>query len=209
MSCIKRKLLYFNLRGQAEPIRFLLVALNVPFEDVRVTENEWVRLKTKIPTQRLPYLEVTSSAGSVGYSDGMATARLIARKNDMMGNSDEEYYKVERIIEQCSDIENAYRKFALMSNGDEKTKLKVAFINEIAPSLLKLVCRSLQTSGGNFVAGEKPSFGVLYMLTVLDHVADVDPNLLECSEFAKHREFVLHAFPSLAEYIRTRPSTPT
>lgn len=41
----KYKLIYFNWRGRAEVIRWLFAVANVPYEDVRVSEDEWNKLK--------------------------------------------------------------------------------------------------------------------------------------------------------------------
>lgn len=39
------KLFYYNFRGRAEPIRFILSYANVEFEDLRHEEDEWPALK--------------------------------------------------------------------------------------------------------------------------------------------------------------------
>ena len=207
MADIKYKLTYFNCRGLAEPIRFVLSALNIPFEDIRVTEKEWQTLKPKIPTHQLPYLEVTTPTGTTGYSESMAIARLIAWRNHLMGNGDVEYYKVEKMIGQCMDIEKECRKITNMTEGEERNKLENIFIKQKAPKILELVCGSLKASGGKFVAGDKPSLGDLYLLTVIDNVADIDPNLIKCPALTTHREAVMKTFPKLAEYIQMRDHT--
>lgn len=42
------KVTYFNGRGLAEPIRYILSYAGVDFEDVRVTGDTWPELKAKI-----------------------------------------------------------------------------------------------------------------------------------------------------------------
>ncbi len=39
------KLTYFSGRGRAEPIRLMLAAADIDYEDVRVTFEEWPQLK--------------------------------------------------------------------------------------------------------------------------------------------------------------------
>ncbi|CAL8077599.1 unnamed protein product [Calicophoron daubneyi] len=172
MSSVKYKLTYFYQRGRAEPIRVLFAALNIPFEDHRIEFSDWATLKSKIPTHRLPYLEIVGESGETrGYSESMAIARFIAHENNMMGRTSDEYYKIEKIISLS-------------------------------------IYKSLKESSGPFVTGDKPSFGDLYLLTVMDHVQEMDYYLSQSPYFAAHREAVLKEFPKLAEYLKTRPVTP-
>jgi hypothetical protein len=39
------KLYYFNIRGLAEPIRYLLKYGEIEFEDVRIEREDWPKLK--------------------------------------------------------------------------------------------------------------------------------------------------------------------
>ena len=45
MSAPKIKLTYFNGRGRAEPVRWILVQGGVKFEDVRIEQADWAKLK--------------------------------------------------------------------------------------------------------------------------------------------------------------------
>ena len=40
------KLTYFNIKGIAEPIRFLLSYAGLEFIDERITEDSWIKLKS-------------------------------------------------------------------------------------------------------------------------------------------------------------------
>lgn len=42
------KLIYFNARGKAEPIRLLFAEANVPYEDIRVDQKDWPEMKPSI-----------------------------------------------------------------------------------------------------------------------------------------------------------------
>lgn len=39
------KVFYFNVKALGEPLRFLLSYGNIPFEDIRITREEWPALK--------------------------------------------------------------------------------------------------------------------------------------------------------------------
>ena len=52
------KLIYFNSRGRAEIIRQIFALAGIKYEDMRVTEEEWAKLKDNTPYGALPVLEV-------------------------------------------------------------------------------------------------------------------------------------------------------
>lgn len=41
----KLKLYYFDMTGRAEPIRLILAAGQVPYEDCRFAREDWAKLK--------------------------------------------------------------------------------------------------------------------------------------------------------------------
>ena len=55
--------LYFDLRGRAEPIRLLLAAEGAAFDDQVVVREEWARQKATLPLGQVPVLTETDGAG--------------------------------------------------------------------------------------------------------------------------------------------------
>lgn len=50
------KVIYFNVKALAEPLRFLLSYGNLEFEDVRVERDEWAALKpSKFLSSKITY----------------------------------------------------------------------------------------------------------------------------------------------------------
>ncbi|TGZ65738.1 hypothetical protein CRM22_005708 [Opisthorchis felineus] len=95
------KLTYFNLRGRAEPIRMALIVSGTPFEDCRIEVSDWPPKKSTIPGGKLPILEVTSPCGKkTVMTESMAIARYLAKQHNLMGATDEDYYKIEKTIGQ-------------------------------------------------------------------------------------------------------------
>ncbi|KAA3678353.1 prostaglandin-H2 D-isomerase / glutathione transferase [Paragonimus westermani] len=130
------QLTYFNGRGRAEYIRMVLHAADLEFEDHRIDMNDWPKIKPTIAGGQLPVLDVTTCCGKTRQmNESMAIARWFARKHQMMGSNDEEYYEVERVIGQCSDIyQDVYRIFR--ATGDVKQNLLKEFTEGNGPRLL-------------------------------------------------------------------------
>ncbi|CAL8068830.1 unnamed protein product [Calicophoron daubneyi] len=207
----KYKLVYFNARGRAEPIRLVFAMLGIQFEDHRIERQEWPALKPKTPTGRLPYLQVFQSDGSsVSYDESMAIARWLAKSYGLMGADDNEYYRIERIIGQCADVERELRGMFHAPNDEAKTNAVKKFKEDAGPRLLNLLSRSLADSGSKFVAGPKVTLGDLVFLATVDQLTGQFTDLLKAQfpELLKHREDVLHDQPTLEGYIKARPNTP-
>ena len=89
------KLYYFDVRGAAETIRLIFAYTGVPYEDVRIKHEDWPALKPKTPFHQLPYIEIDGKP--LGQS--IAIARLLAKKHQLAGTTDEEQAQVDAIID--------------------------------------------------------------------------------------------------------------
>lgn len=49
----KYRLIYFNIRGRAEPARLIFAYVGVNYEDVRIKEEEWPALKPSMVGRNL------------------------------------------------------------------------------------------------------------------------------------------------------------
>lgn len=50
----KLKLTYFNIKARAEPTRLALHIAGIPFEDKRISHEEWPALKASMPLGQIP-----------------------------------------------------------------------------------------------------------------------------------------------------------
>ncbi|THD27894.1 Prostaglandin-H2 D-isomerase [Fasciola hepatica] len=204
------KLWYFQFRGRAEPIRLLLTCAGVKFEDYQFTMDQWPTIKPTLPGGRVPLLDVTGPDGKLRrYQESMAIARLLARQFKMMGETDEEYYLIERIIGECEDLYREVYTIFRTPQGEKEAKIK-EFKENNGPTLLKLVSESLESSGGKHVAGNRITLGDLFLFTTLTHVMETVPGFLE-QKFPKLHEFHKYLPTScsrLSEYLKKRAKTP-
>ncbi|THD22549.1 Glutathione S-transferase [Fasciola hepatica] len=204
------KLIYFNFRGRGELIRLVFHATDTDFVDQRVEFSDWPGLKPTIPGGRLPSLQVTKPDGTVEhYEESMAIARWIARKHNLMGTTDEEYYKIERIISQCADVDKEFIK-VFIAPPAEREKVQMEIMKSTVPRVLDIICDSIKNSGSKFVAGSQPTLGDLCLMTSTDQVMKADPTLIrdKYKQLISIRDHVLDHFPKLREYLNSRSETP-
>ncbi|KER31528.1 hypothetical protein T265_02296 [Opisthorchis viverrini] len=204
------KLTYFNLRGRAEPIRMILIVSGTPFEDCRIEVSDWPSKKSTIPGGKLPILEVTTPCGKkTMMTESMATARYLAKQHNLMGETDEDYYKIEKTIGECSDLHDLAYKIARAPDAEKPKLIEELKKPENAPRLLNLMSETLKSNPSELVAGGKVSLGDIALLCTLDQVEAVYPGFLKenYAIFVAHRERVLALQPKLAEHIKTRPKT--
>ncbi|KAK2151768.1 hypothetical protein LSH36_352g02000 [Paralvinella palmiformis] len=55
---VNYRLVYFDKKARAEVCRMLFVVAGVPYEDVRISLDDWPKLKKDAPFAQLPVLEV-------------------------------------------------------------------------------------------------------------------------------------------------------
>ncbi|OON18328.1 hypothetical protein X801_05820, partial [Opisthorchis viverrini] len=133
----------------------ILHANGVPFEDVRFTMEEWAERKHEFPGGKLPVFQVREegSQETKTYTESLAIARALAKHYGMMGDSEEEYYRVERVIGQSADLHELFVR-AFFAPPEQRNELLEKAMSEEVPRLLDLICKSLADSGGRFVAGD-------------------------------------------------------
>ncbi|OQR72837.1 glutathione S-transferase Mu 1-like [Tropilaelaps mercedesae] len=104
------KLGYWDIRGLAQPIRFLLAYKEVDYEDKRYScgpppdfdKSQWLDEKFTLGLDfpNLPYL----IDGDVKLTQSLAILRYLARKFDLDGQSCEEKRRVELVEQQLADF---------------------------------------------------------------------------------------------------------
>jgi len=90
------KLTYFNGRGRAELIRFILAQADVAYEDVRLTKEEWPRYKELMPFGVIPAWQEEESGLLMGHS--ISIARYLANKYNLAGRGELEKARADFLV---------------------------------------------------------------------------------------------------------------
>ena len=105
-SSPKYKLIYFNIRARAEPIRWMFAYAGVPFDDYRFQEPservsgkpniEWNILKPQTPFGTIPVLQVAGEEGCLGETT--AIARYLTKPLGINGANEWEWSQADSIV---------------------------------------------------------------------------------------------------------------
>ena len=204
------KYCYFNARGLGETSRLLLAYADVNYEDFRypIKVNDWKthdivkdefdkdKSEGKLlkSCNKVPYLCVDDEV--IGQSK--AIERYLARRFNMMGDSEIEALKIDCICEWVRDFKTNYQK--------EKVNAENWF-NVLLPEKMELLENIVQT---NYSVGSKVSLSDIVLFSFITEFFDNKegafnslrncPNIKSVVENISKQE-------SIKNWLKTRPKT--
>lgn len=147
----KPKLIYFDTRGRAELTRYVFAQAGVDYEDVRLTKEEWQKLKPEITFGQLPVLEINGER--IGQS--VAICRYVAKEHGLAGKDNWTAAKADEIGDSITDLINKFMPVYRCEDEDEKKRMMTAFMSETASKFLANFTKVLETRGGKWLAGNE------------------------------------------------------
>jgi len=197
-------LAYWDLRGIVEPIRFLLNYVGTEFEDKRYTigpapefeRPEWLADKASLALDfpNLPYY----IDGDVKLTQSTAILRHLARKNDLVGNSEEELLRTDLAEQQAIDIRQSLVKICY--NTVEYEALREELLKTL-PATLELVSKFLGSS--QYVVGDRITYVDFLLYETLDFVRIFEPTLFEATPVLSEYLSRFEALPAIDKYLKS------
>ena len=164
---------YFDARARIEPIRVLLEELAIPYEDKRLSFDEWVEMKSETPFGALP----SYRNGNEEIFQSHAIIRHLARVHDLYGETESDRIRCDMAEEAISDLNELVGKAPWRNNFENERAGFVA--NELSPMLggLERFLKSNRAPEG-FWVGSSLTFVDLIAFAVLDCTATMFPEAL-------------------------------
>merc|ERR1712212_843547 len=192
---------YWKIRGLAEPIRYLLHYTGTDFTDHRLeltgsapnfSREQWTSVKETLGLQfpNLPYY----IDGDLKMSESGAIMRHIARKNNLAGNTEEEYIKIDVANGIIFDIGFVHVK--LCYNPDFGS-LKDAFVAEV-PAKMEKVAKLI--GNNKFLLGDKVCYVDFIIFEVLERYLALVPSCLAPHSNLKAFQSNVASLPAIAKY---------
>jgi len=218
------RLHYFNGRGLAELVRFILHFAKKNFEDVRYTKEEWETLKAKcfadckaksdnvcmFPTGKMPVLEIKKDGKSHYLSQSLTIARAMANKFGLAGENPIEHARCDEIVDSVKELMNMVALAKYEEDAARKEQIKTRLREQEFPRILGFLERRLHANGGKHMVGSKWTWAdfavgmfVDAMLSQGAEEAKIAEKLPGLSALAKS----VDAIPEIAAWIAKRPVT--
>ncbi|XP_067683085.1 glutathione S-transferase Mu 5-like [Haliotis asinina] len=192
---------YWAIRGLAQPIRLLLTYGGEEFEDVQYVQGDapdysresWTKVKHTLglPIPNLPYY----IDGDIKLTQSNAILRYIARKHNLLGDTDQEKANVDVMLDQAMDFRNGIVGLCYSSDYENK---KAAYF-EALPAKLEVFQNFLGDK--DFFAGSKVTVCDFPIYELLDQTRIMQPGSLD--KFPKLLAFLsrFEAIPSIKKYM--------
>ncbi|KAH7717128.1 Nagst-1 protein [Aphelenchoides avenae] len=203
---VQYKLIYFDLRGAGEAIRMLFHYAKEKFEDFRVEQAKWEKLKPKMPFGKLPVLEVDGKQLPESY----AICRYLARKHGLAGKDAWEEATVDAyadMVKDCgAEMMSYFRVAAGMAEGD-KDKLKKEVFQPAADKYFPLLEKHLSKSKSGFIVPSGVTWADFLIAERLVNTDVAAPGCLKAYPALQKYIEKVHAVPQIKEYVKSRPKT--
>ena len=162
----KITLYYLDSRAAVELARMLLAAGQIPYEDKKLSEEEWVKFKPSTPFLQMPVLEVDGDM----IAQSVTIARLAAKLAGLAGDGKYEEAQADMVVDHCMDAMAKFYQMKFADTSEEKSRLAQAFVTAVLPQFLQTSGTLLSKRGGKFFVGGKMSWADVAMGQFLDLV---------------------------------------
>jgi glutathione S-transferase len=201
----KFKLSYFNLKWLAEPIRYIFNYVEEEFEDNRIEEGQWEKVKNEYPYGKMPVLEWEDKK----LSQSFAIARFLAKRYNLMGADDYEAAKCDEYADVVKDVlKEVEGMWYCQDDEAKKLKIKNNVLDKTLPALFTKIENDLKATEGKHLVGNNYTWADF----VLAHFTElfesfVDPSFLANYPTIKTHQNNVHNIPQIKAWIAKRPVT--
>jgi glutathione S-transferase len=197
------EIVYFDIRGRAEPIRMLLALAGQAFVDTRLTFETWPAHKPKAPLGQAPILVVRDGHGERHIPQSKAILRHLARAHGLYGADEVAMTAVDVAQETASDLRTVMGPL-LFGPGAKDADAKAKFVAEQLPAHLGRLVKLLGEQ--SWFAGQQPTLADVLVYDALESLDGIDPHALDAPVLAAFMAR-FRAIPAIAGYLEGRSSS--
>jgi len=204
----KFRIIYFNGRGKAEFLRYLLAYAGQPFEDIRLTLDEWKVMKQYSGFQELPVLKFSEQNW---LTNSLEIARYLADKFNLAGTNFDETFEAEQLVQSvyvCYEKMYWVVRAALAHNDKGRKEAWEGFKYDYFLSMMDTWLAKLHKNDSGWLVGVQPTWADFAIAELMDRCET-------CFDLFALKDYYplhLHAekvqrLPGVKEWIDKRPRT--
>ncbi|DAZ93226.1 TPA: hypothetical protein N0F65_005080 [Lagenidium giganteum] len=193
----KIKLIYFDGPGRAEFARLAFAFGNVPFEDARVTGEQFGALKPSLPLGQVPAVEVDGKT----FSQSIATARYAAKLSGAYPSDPLKALRVDMVIDTFVDVTNIIVDIKWVEkNEDAKAAKTKKLLEETLPKTFTALEKMID---GKFFAGDEITLADIGLFDRVEYGIKAHFPEFDVSKFSKLSAIIaaVKAHPNIAAYL--------
>ncbi|ENN72265.1 hypothetical protein YQE_11126, partial [Dendroctonus ponderosae] len=195
------KLLYFDLPGKAEHIRYIFAYAGVEYEDERIQKDKWPEIKKSTPYGKVPVLEIDGQ--QVAQSN--AIARYLARKFGLVGQTEWEALQCDVLVDTLGDLQAAVMQIMKEPDPIKREEIRARVTKEELPFYLSKFEKIVQENGG-FSVGSDITWSDLVFAVLLDQFESMyGKTALNGYPSLKGLKDKVHNIPGIKSYLEKRP----
>ncbi|GMT26245.1 hypothetical protein PFISCL1PPCAC_17542, partial [Pristionchus fissidentatus] len=200
------RLVYFDSEGRAEPIRLLFHFFGVPFEDARITKEEWAEKKKDSPFETAPILEIDGGKKILG--DSIAISRFLAKTlgpEGFIGKTKSDAAKADSFVYAAVDVFMPMYLVKL-AQDDEKKITAMEFLKTVVSRFLRSVEKHLAAHESPYVLPSGVSWADIYVLFMVHTLEVADPIFIDKEEYPHvFAHYVkMRGHPKIKDYIEEK-----
>eukprot|EP00474_Spongospora_subterranea_P011201 CRZ11659.1 hypothetical protein [Spongospora subterranea] len=152
------KLTHFDRIDRSTSIRLALTIANIPFQDERVSKEQWATMKQKMPFEQLPVMDIDGEL----FSETNALLHYVGAIGDLMPRDPIMALRTDQIIGGVDDIIYAIKPTIHIDDHQLKLTKRAALASDVLPVKLQ----ALENLAGN----ESQDFAICKGLSIADIV---------------------------------------
>merc|ERR1712168_714379 len=199
------KLRYFNARGRAECIRWVLEYAGAQYEDVRFEREAWPEEKKKMLTGMVPELEYD------GFTLGETNAivSFLGKELKLAGKDHMEEARCEMIANMITDFMAKGGKLRVETDEAKKKALKAEFMEQTIPQFFGLMVKMLEVNKGKTLVGNGVTYADIILVCLLDSITHFDPQAakMQLPPPLDQLNKMIRENPKIKAWLEKRPAT--
>jgi len=193
------KLTYFNLRVLGEPIRYVLLAADQPWEDERVEVPDWAAVKKTLKWGQLPIL---TYGGGKKMTQSTAIAEFLAKKFGFAPEDAEGQARCNEIVQHVQDCRTKWVPFYWEFDSEKREVIRKNLVENVFPAFLANIDELIAENGGKYVYGKKVTWADFYVANFAELWRDsCEPTLLDKYPNLQKQIETVNSIPQIKDWI--------